>query len=162
MINIPLGNIIPLKVFGLLSHFNPLYICCYSLIIIEISLFRYWLSAPNKSLLWSSILLLSLLDINMFLYCCLKIEQATILVCFCSFSIFSSKTLHPHHAYEFLFSYVLCSLWQLELFLSSGTVCLSVYSLVAAIFGMNIPTIWKENHEYAFKWVCVVHNLFMK
>ncbi|KAK4344790.1 hypothetical protein RND71_034966 [Anisodus tanguticus] len=28
---------------------------------------------------------------------------------------------------------------QLELFLSSGTVCLIVYSLVAAIFGMNIP-----------------------
>ncbi|KAB1208862.1 Magnesium transporter MRS2-I [Morella rubra] len=45
---------------------------------------------------------------------------------------------------------------QLELFLSSGTVCLSVYSLVAAIFGMNIPTIWKENHEYVFKWVVIL------
>ncbi|XVE77870.1 hypothetical protein DITRI_Ditri13aG0098100 [Diplodiscus trichospermus] len=43
---------------------------------------------------------------------------------------------------------------QLELFLSSGTVCLSIYSLVAAIFGMNIPYTWKEGHGYMFKWVC--------
>lgn len=42
---------------------------------------------------------------------------------------------------------------QLELFLSSGTVCLSIYSLVAAIFGMNIPYTWKEGHGYIFKWV---------
>ncbi|GFP95868.1 magnesium transporter mrs2-i [Phtheirospermum japonicum] len=42
---------------------------------------------------------------------------------------------------------------QLELFLSSGTVCLSIYSLVAAIFGMNIPYTWNENHGYMFKWV---------
>lgn len=42
---------------------------------------------------------------------------------------------------------------QLELFLSSGTVCLSIYSLVAAIFGMNIPYTWKEGHGYVFKWV---------
>ncbi|PQP96762.1 magnesium transporter MRS2-I-like [Prunus yedoensis var. nudiflora] len=45
---------------------------------------------------------------------------------------------------------------QLELFLSSGTVCLSVYSLVAAIFGMNIPYTWKEGHGYVFKWVIIV------
>ncbi|KAI5315857.1 PREDICTED: magnesium transporter [Prunus dulcis] len=45
---------------------------------------------------------------------------------------------------------------QLELFLSSGTVCLSVYSLVAAIFGMNIPYTWKEGHGYLFKWVIIV------
>lgn len=44
---------------------------------------------------------------------------------------------------------------QLELFLSSGTVCLSVYSLVAAIFGMNIPYTWKEGHGYMFKWVVI-------
>lgn len=44
---------------------------------------------------------------------------------------------------------------QLELFLSSGTVCLSVYSLVAAIFGMNIPYPWRENHGYIFKWVII-------
>ncbi|KAF5784978.1 putative Mg2+ transporter protein, CorA-like/Zinc transport protein ZntB [Helianthus annuus] len=42
---------------------------------------------------------------------------------------------------------------QLELFLLSGTVSLSVYSLVAAIFGMNIPYPWNKNHGYMFKWV---------
>nr|GEU89227.1 magnesium transporter MRS2-I-like [Tanacetum cinerariifolium] len=42
---------------------------------------------------------------------------------------------------------------QLELFLLSGTVSLSVYSLVAAIFGMNIPYPWNDNHGYVFKWV---------
>ncbi|KAK9281107.1 hypothetical protein L1049_004000 [Liquidambar formosana] len=47
---------------------------------------------------------------------------------------------------------------QLELFLSSGTVCLSIYSLVAAIFGMNIPYTWKEGHGYVFKWVRGVHH----
>ncbi|XP_057517609.1 magnesium transporter MRS2-I-like isoform X2 [Amaranthus tricolor] len=46
-------------------------------------------------------------------------------------------------------------LMQLELFLSSGTLCLSVYSLVAAVFGMNIPYTWRENHEYLFKWVII-------
>ncbi|KAL4604717.1 hypothetical protein ACB092_10G210100 [Castanea dentata] len=45
---------------------------------------------------------------------------------------------------------------QLELFLSSGTVCLSVYSVVAAIFGMNIPNILNEDHGYAFKWVVIL------
>ncbi|GLT42377.1 hypothetical protein SLA2020_164270 [Shorea laevis] len=48
---------------------------------------------------------------------------------------------------------------QLELFLCSGTVCLSVYSLVAAIFGMNIPYTWKENHGYVFKWVVIVTGI---
>ncbi|KAJ6795089.1 magnesium transporter MRS2-I [Iris pallida] len=42
---------------------------------------------------------------------------------------------------------------QLELFLSSGTACLSLYSLVAGVFGMNIPYSWNENHGYIFKWV---------
>ncbi|KAF5177854.1 Magnesium transporter mrs2-like protein, partial [Thalictrum thalictroides] len=42
---------------------------------------------------------------------------------------------------------------QLELFLSSGTVCLSIYSLVAGIFGMNIPYTWNDEHGYIFKWV---------
>ncbi|CAN0904461.1 Magnesium transporter MRS2-2 [Linum grandiflorum] len=42
---------------------------------------------------------------------------------------------------------------QLELFLSSGTVCLSIYSLVAGIFGMNIPYTWNEHYGYVFKWV---------
>ncbi|KAL0551134.1 hypothetical protein IC582_010216 [Cucumis melo] len=45
---------------------------------------------------------------------------------------------------------------QLELFLSSGTVCLSIYSLVSAIFGMNIPYTWNDDHGYMFKWVVIV------
>ncbi|KAK7344053.1 hypothetical protein VNO77_13281 [Canavalia gladiata] len=49
---------------------------------------------------------------------------------------------------------------QLELFLSSGTVCLSFYSLVAAIFGMNIPYTWNDNHGYMFKWVVIVSGAF--
>ncbi|OWM71633.1 magnesium transporter MRS2-I isoform X1 [Punica granatum] len=49
---------------------------------------------------------------------------------------------------------------QLELFLSSGTVCLSIYSLVAAIFGMNIPYSWNEDHPYMFKWVVIVAGAF--
>ncbi|KAJ0051825.1 hypothetical protein Pint_03191 [Pistacia integerrima] len=48
---------------------------------------------------------------------------------------------------------------QLELFLSSGTVCLSVYSLVAAIFGMNIPYTWKTEHGFVFKWVVIVTGI---
>ena len=50
------------------------------------------------------------------------------------------------------------SLVQLELFISAGTVCMSLYSLVAAIFGMNIPYTWKApGHEHVFKWVCTHH-----
>uniref|UniRef100_A0A5B6ZW70 Magnesium transporter n=2 Tax=Davidia involucrata TaxID=16924 RepID=A0A5B6ZW70_DAVIN len=49
---------------------------------------------------------------------------------------------------------------QLELFLSSGTVCLSVYSMVAGIFGMNIPYTWNEHHGYVFKWVVIVTGVF--
>ncbi|KAK8471125.1 hypothetical protein PHAVU_003G138304 [Phaseolus vulgaris] len=49
---------------------------------------------------------------------------------------------------------------QLELFLSSGTVCLAFYSLVAAIFGMNIPYTWNENYGYMFKWVVTVAGVF--
>ncbi|KAF7837952.1 magnesium transporter MRS2-2-like [Senna tora] len=45
---------------------------------------------------------------------------------------------------------------QLELFLSSGTVSLSIYSLVAAIFGMNIPYTWNDGHGFMFKWVVIV------
>ncbi|KAH9682306.1 Magnesium transporter MRS2-2 [Citrus sinensis] len=50
---------------------------------------------------------------------------------------------------------------QLELFLSSGTVSLSIYSLVAGIFGMNIPYTWNENHGYMFKWVRKVFKLII-
>ncbi|XP_010669638.2 magnesium transporter MRS2-I isoform X2 [Beta vulgaris subsp. vulgaris] len=49
---------------------------------------------------------------------------------------------------------------QLELFLSAGTVCLSVYSLVAGIFGMNIPFTWMENYDYLFKWVVILTGFF--
>ncbi|KAJ3673322.1 hypothetical protein LUZ60_006696 [Juncus effusus] len=45
---------------------------------------------------------------------------------------------------------------QLELFLSSGTVCLSLYSLVAGIFGMNIPYSWNSGHGYLYKWVVMI------
>ncbi|KAL1561802.1 Magnesium transporter MRS2-I [Salvia divinorum] len=49
---------------------------------------------------------------------------------------------------------------QLELFLSAGTVCLSIYSLVAGIFGMNIPFTWNDNHGYMFKWVVINTGIF--
>ncbi|CAK9183593.1 unnamed protein product [Ilex paraguariensis] len=49
---------------------------------------------------------------------------------------------------------------QLELFLSSGTVCLAIYSLVAGIFGMNIPYTWNTGHGYMFKWVVIVTGTF--
>ncbi|XP_072950876.1 magnesium transporter MRS2-I-like isoform X2 [Typha angustifolia] len=44
---------------------------------------------------------------------------------------------------------------QLELFLSSATVCLTLYSLVAGIFGMNIPYSWNDGHGYIDKWVII-------
>ncbi|XP_051126229.1 magnesium transporter MRS2-I-like [Andrographis paniculata] len=48
---------------------------------------------------------------------------------------------------------------QLELFLNSATVCLSVYSLVAGIFGMNIPFTWNYNHSHMFKWVVIITSI---
>ncbi|XP_062168373.1 magnesium transporter MRS2-I-like [Alnus glutinosa] len=48
---------------------------------------------------------------------------------------------------------------QLELFLSAGTVCLSLFSLVAGIFGVNIPYTWNNDHGYMFKWVVIVTGL---
>ncbi|XWS39233.1 hypothetical protein CRYUN_Cryun18bG0032900 [Craigia yunnanensis] len=48
---------------------------------------------------------------------------------------------------------------QLELFLSSGTVCLSIFSLVTGIFGVNLPYAWNQNHGYMFKWVLVVTGI---
>ncbi|KAL1215420.1 Magnesium transporter MRS2-2 [Cardamine amara subsp. amara] len=45
---------------------------------------------------------------------------------------------------------------QLELLLSSGTVSLSMYSLVAGIFGMNIPYTWNDGHGYMFKYVVIL------
>nr|TKS03747.1 magnesium transporter [Populus alba] len=49
---------------------------------------------------------------------------------------------------------------MLELFLSSGTACLSIYSLVAGIFGVNILYTWNDNHGYLFKWVVIVTGAF--
>ncbi|KAL8162751.1 hypothetical protein V2J09_014240 [Rumex salicifolius] len=48
---------------------------------------------------------------------------------------------------------------QLELFLSAGTVCISIYALVTGIFGMNIPYTWMDNHNYMFKWVVIGSGL---
>ncbi|XVF62982.1 hypothetical protein PTKIN_Ptkin09bG0052400 [Pterospermum kingtungense] len=48
---------------------------------------------------------------------------------------------------------------QLELVLSAATVCVNIYSLVAGIFGMNIPYTWREDHGYMFKWVVIVSGL---
>ncbi|CAM6014231.1 unnamed protein product [Sphagnum balticum] len=48
---------------------------------------------------------------------------------------------------------------QLELVLSSATVVVAVYSLVAGIFGMNIPYLWNQNHSYVFKWVVILSGI---
>ncbi|XP_072984842.1 magnesium transporter MRS2-I-like isoform X1 [Typha latifolia] len=45
---------------------------------------------------------------------------------------------------------------QLELFLSSGTISLSLYSLSAGVFGMNIPNSWTKHHGYVYKWVALI------
>lgn len=42
---------------------------------------------------------------------------------------------------------------QLELILSSATVMMALYSLVAGIFGMNLPYKWNDGYGYLFKWV---------
>ncbi|CAL9229752.1 unnamed protein product [Arabidopsis halleri] len=49
---------------------------------------------------------------------------------------------------------------QLELMLSSGTVCVSMYSMVAGIFGMNLPYTWNDDHGYIFKWVVSLTGTF--
>ncbi|KAG5236755.1 magnesium transporter CorA family protein [Salix suchowensis] len=62
--------------------------------------------------------------------------------------------------FDLLFILCLHLLPQLELYLSSGTVCLTIYSLVAGVFGMNIPYTWNDNHGYMFKWVVIVTGAF--
>lgn len=149
--------ITPLKAFGLVLHSNLFCIPFCSLIIIGISWFRYYLWALNKSLFSVKVYWpLSLLIITKLLLLFFAIELATIY-----FHIILAKTI-PSTLCLWIWSNLFCSLWQLELFLSSGTVCLSVYSVVAAIFGMNIPNILNTDHGYAFKWVCMVHNLIME
>ncbi|EFJ29467.1 hypothetical protein SELMODRAFT_91491 [Selaginella moellendorffii] len=44
---------------------------------------------------------------------------------------------------------------QLELVLNAATLAMALYSLVAGIFGMNIPYPWNDDHAYIFKWVVV-------
>ncbi|XWS13769.1 hypothetical protein CRYUN_Cryun36dG0066600 [Craigia yunnanensis] len=48
---------------------------------------------------------------------------------------------------------------QLELILCSGNVCLSIYSLVTALFGINFPFTWNHNHGYMFKWVVIFSGI---
>ncbi|KAB1218071.1 Magnesium transporter MRS2-7 [Morella rubra] len=45
---------------------------------------------------------------------------------------------------------------QLELFLNSASICLSIFALVTGIFGVNIPYTWNTGHGYLFKWVLIV------
>lgn len=49
---------------------------------------------------------------------------------------------------------------QLELILSSATVVVALYSLVAGIFGMNLPYSWNHDHSYVFKWVFAKSSSF--
>ncbi|XP_061353431.1 magnesium transporter MRS2-I-like [Gastrolobium bilobum] len=49
---------------------------------------------------------------------------------------------------------------QLEMFLNSGDLSLSFYSLVTGIFGMNFPFSWNQNHGYLFKWVVTFTGVF--
>ncbi|CAM6087709.1 unnamed protein product [Calypogeia fissa] len=48
---------------------------------------------------------------------------------------------------------------QLELILSSATVMMAIYSLVAGIFGMNLPYKWNDGYDYLFKWVVICGGL---
>ncbi|KAL0874666.1 hypothetical protein Bca101_024371 [Brassica carinata] len=49
---------------------------------------------------------------------------------------------------------------QLELMLSSGTVCVYMYSMIAGIFSMRIPNTWNNEHGYVFKWVVSLTGAF--
>ncbi|KAL0433554.1 UNVERIFIED_CONTAM: Magnesium transporter MRS2-I [Sesamum latifolium] len=51
-------------------------------------------------------------------------------------------------------------LTTLELFLSAGTLCLSMISVVAGLFGVNIPYKWNYGHGYMFKWVLISAGTF--
>ncbi|GKB12013.1 magnesium transporter MRS2-I-like protein [Tanacetum coccineum] len=37
---------------------------------------------------------------------------------------------------------------------------IQIYSLVTAIFGMNIPYKWNQDHGYMFKWVVILSGVF--
>ncbi|GMP56200.1 hypothetical protein CsSME_00020773 [Camellia sinensis var. sinensis] len=49
---------------------------------------------------------------------------------------------------------------QLELFLTSAGISVSLCSTMAGIFGANIPFTWNSNHSYVFKWVVIVPVAF--
>jgi len=42
---------------------------------------------------------------------------------------------------------------QLDLILGAATVVVTFFSLVAGIFGMNIPYPWNHDHPESFAWV---------
>ncbi|XP_077247370.1 magnesium transporter MRS2-I-like [Tasmannia lanceolata] len=48
---------------------------------------------------------------------------------------------------------------QLDLFLTTGTICLAIYGMVTSIMGMNIPYSWNNDHAYVFKWVVIITGL---
>ncbi|XP_077247367.1 magnesium transporter MRS2-I-like isoform X2 [Tasmannia lanceolata] len=48
---------------------------------------------------------------------------------------------------------------QLDLFLTAGNVCLSIYDFVTSLMAMNVPFNWNNNHGYVFKWVVIVTGL---
>ncbi|XAR54699.1 hypothetical protein NMG60_11029951, partial [Bertholletia excelsa] len=48
---------------------------------------------------------------------------------------------------------------QAELIVNAMNVSLTIYALVAGIFGMNIPYTWNDNHGYMFKWVVIATGL---
>ncbi|KAI3459456.1 hypothetical protein Pfo_016119 [Paulownia fortunei] len=45
---------------------------------------------------------------------------------------------------------------QLDLFLSTGNLSLSVHAMVCGILGMSIPYDWNNNHGYLFKWAVIL------
>ncbi|KAL0368361.1 UNVERIFIED_CONTAM: Magnesium transporter MRS2-I [Sesamum calycinum] len=49
---------------------------------------------------------------------------------------------------------------QLELFLSAGTLCINMISVVAGLFGVNIPYKWNYGHGYMYKWVLIIAGTF--
>lgn len=84
--------------------------------------------------------------------CCIYIS-CSVQVVWCSLSVFLFFLVMDYSLNWYQW-FLIVNLWlQLELVLSSGTVCLALYSLIAGIFGMNIPYTWNADHGYMFKWV---------
>ncbi|KAK4388239.1 Magnesium transporter MRS2-I [Sesamum angolense] len=51
-------------------------------------------------------------------------------------------------------------LTTLELFLSAGTLCINMISVVAGLFGVNIPYKWNYGYGYLYKWVLIIAGTF--